>query len=326
MKSVVALSNGERAELFQQAAVQKGITPAAMEKDFWLCWALKIIFEHERLSQLLRFKGGTSLSKCFGAIDRFSEDIDLILDWTHLTADDLHAPRSGSQQDKLNKKINQVAVQFIADEILPIIKKALTPVCGAVLDATDAHIINITYPASFSDPYQRHEVSLEIGPLASMMPAGEFLVTPYAAEIFPKIFTEPTTKVTAIRPERTFWEKVTILHAEAHRPVNKLQPSRYSRHYYDVYRLLSTDIAQRALGDMSLLENVVEFKKRFYPAAWANYDAAKPGSFKLVPSDVALENLKRDYANMRQMIFGEYPDFDVILSNIKTLQDKINLR
>ena len=176
----------------------------------------------------------------------------------------------------------------------------------------------------FSDEYLRSEVLLEIGPLASWLPYESYSITPYAAEAFPDVFNEPQCEVNAIKAERTFWEKVTILHHEAHRPANNPQPSRYSRHYYDMYMMANSEIKEIALNNLSILDDVVNFKKRFYPRGWANYDLAKPGSIKLIPDDHILESLKKDYKAMENMIYGDYPDFNELISGIASLEQEIN--
>ena len=324
MKEIADLNAQDRSELFNETARRKGITSAAVEKDFWICWVLMKIYTHPRLSALLRFKGGTSLSKCFGVIERFSEDIDLILDWTALTQTDPTQERSKTQQSKLNLEINSQAQDFIKDELLPLIQEQVDGYCLAEIDESDPHTINVSYQPAFSNHYLRDQIRLEIGPLAEMVPFGHYSVKPYAAEEFPKLFKQPSVELDAIKPERTFWEKVTILHAEAHRPDNKPQPSRYSRHYYDVYRMLGTEIEQAALANLGLLEDVVKFKKKFYYSAWANYDLAVLPTIRLVPGDKVMASLKADYAEMREMIFGDYPSLDDIMSAIADFEQRLN--
>ncbi len=324
MENIAQLSDTERKELFAETAIQKNISPAIIEKDFWVCWTLKRIFEHPSLSKLLMFKGGTSLSKVFHLIERFSEDIDMILDWRVVTSRNPLEDQSKTQQNKLNKEINDHAIAFIGDELLPLIDKAIKPICSCSIDNEDKHNINIKYPSAFSDEYLRSEVLLEIGPLASWLPYESYSITPYAAEAFPDVFNEPQCEVNAIKAERTFWEKVTILHHEAHRPANNPQPSRYSRHYYDMYMMANSEIKEIALNNLSILDDVVNFKKRFYPRGWANYDLAKPGSIKLIPDDHILESLKKDYKAMENMIYGDYPDFNELISGIASLEQEIN--
>lgn len=181
------------------------------------------------------FKGGTSLSKVFNLIGRFSEDIDLILDWREVIKENPTDEReSKTKQIKLNEQINEDAKVYIKDVLLPIVSEILHPLCGCKIEASDPFNINVIYPASFEDSYLRPQILLEIGPLASWLPSKCFEITPYAAQHFSALFEKPTCSVNAIVAKRTFWEKATILHQEANRAQEKPLPSRYSRHYYDL--------------------------------------------------------------------------------------------
>lgn len=324
MNKIAGLSITERSELFSETAAQRRMTPAIIEKDFWVTWTLDKLFGHTELSRILMFKGWTSLSKVFGLIERFSEDIDLILDWRTVVGVDPLEDRSNRKQQELNKEIDERGQEYIAGDLCQMIAELLSPVCSCVLDDVDRHVLNIRYPGAFSDEYLRPEVRLEIGPLASWLPFGEYSIRPYAGEEFPEIFERVDCQVKAIKAERTFWEKATILHHEAHRPEGNQQPSRYSRHYYDLARMATSEVKDSALADLDLLVNVVEFKKRFYPRGWAQYDLAKPGSLRLVPNGHVLETIKSDYRAMENMIFGYYPPFDEMLGTLQTLENEIN--
>lgn len=325
MESVARLSSAERRDLFAETAVRKGMTPAIVEKDFWVCWTLGRLFAHPDLSRLLMFKGGTSLSKVFNLIERFSEDIDLILDWRVVVGDDNPlAERSHTKQDALNKTIEAKAVDYIGGELLATISRMVDPICRCEVAANDLHAINVMYPAAFSDAYLRPEVLLEIGPLAAWLPCDSYRIRPYAAEIFPQVFKQADCAVQTIRAERTLWEKATILHQEAHRPEDSPQPLRYSRHYYDLAMMANSAVKDVALANLALLADVVAFKQRFYPRGWARYDQAKPGTFKLLPSGHVLAAIEKDYVQMRAMIFGRYPDFAEIMETLRTLEMEIN--
>ena len=321
MKKVANFNEKERQELFSESAALKGMSPAAIEKDFWICWMLMKLFEDNQLKKLLRFKGGTSLSKCFNIIDRFSEDIDLVLDWSVLTDEDPYADRSRTKQDRFNSHLNELAVEYIENELIPIFNDLIKPRCLAEIDILDKHTVNIKYPNIFPYDYLRPEIRLEIGPMSEMEPYEEYSIKSYAAESFPKIFKKDSATVLSIIPEKTFWEKVTILHAESYRNDPK---HRYSRHYYDVYKMIGTKIEDDSITNLSLLEQVVRFKKKFFYSASAKYDLAKPGTINLVPDDPVIDKLSRDYEQMREMIFGEYPDFNLIINTIKEFQEKLN--
>ena len=324
MHKIALLPEKKRTELFRETAAQKGMTPAIAEKDFWVTFVLERIFSDDNLSSILIFKGGTSLSKVYGVIERFSEDIDLILDWNLLTAKDPKEERSRRQQEMLNKEINEKAKTYIAMTLVTALQQQIGGICNVVVDENDGYVINVRYPSAFDESYLRPEIRLEIGPLAEWMPNEKHMITSYSAELFPQLFEQTSCEVPTILAERTFWEKATILHHEANRPEGSIQPQRYSRHYYDLAKMAQSPIKNSALSSLDLLENVVAFKKRFYPRGWADYDAAKPGTLKLLPSRRIEKTLRQDYRDMRAMIFGDYPDFDTILEILQNLEDEIN--
>lgn len=324
MEKFLKLPSIERKEILQEAALKKGLPPAIMEKDFWVCWVLEKLFKDKDLSRILLFKGGTSLSKVFNIIERFSEDVDLILDWRVVTDLDPLLKISKTKQTNLNKTIDEKAAVFISGELKSKIQAVLSPICSVKEDENDNHILHVIYPDSFSDPYIIPKIKLEIGPLASWTPNDEYVVTPYLNDVFPELMKKGRFNLKAIKAERTFWEKVTILHHEAHRPEISRVPLRYSRHYYDMFMLSGSRVRISALKEIKLLKDVVDFKKRFYPRGWAKYDLAKPGTMKLIPPDHVLKFLKTDYKSMKNMIFGEYPSFETIMERLAKLEMEIN--
>lgn len=326
MDKVARLSAAQRRELFTETAARLGMTPAVVEKDFWVTWVLDRLFAVPALARLLMFKGGTSLSKAYGLIERFSEDIDLILDWRVLGGDDPLAQRSRSQQNRLNEEIDRLAQGYIAGPLLDQVRTALGEVCQCGIGEDDPHVIEVRYPAAFGDDYLRPEVRLEIGPLAAWLPHEDRTISCYAAQAFPQLFGRVEFPVRVIRAERTFWEKATILHHEAHRPEGNPQPSRYSRHFYDLARMAASPVKDAALADLGLLADVVAFKQRFYPRNWARYELATPGRLRLVPQGAVLKAVTDDYKAMAHMIFGEIPAFADILSTLQSLENEINGR
>jgi predicted nucleotidyltransferase component of viral defense system len=330
MREIARISESDRRELFRATAMGMRVSEAIVEKDFWVCWVLDYLFHDSPWQSKIAFKGGTSLSKAYNAIERFSEDVDLILDWDLLgfTEEELLQARSIAKQQQLNKTANQRCVDFLRTEFTPSIRQGLSELIGAEMqisiDDEDAQSILIRYPRAFLLEAIRPEIVLEIGPLAAWAPNEPKEIHPYAAEKYPDLFKKKFTVVTTVVAERTFWEKVTILHQEAHRPDNKPLLRRYSRHYYDLYRLSKLDIRNRALKRLDLLEKVVIFKNKFYHSAWASYDTAKPGSMQLMPSRHHLPGLKRDYEAMKVMIFGAIPSFDEILTELEILEKEIN--
>jgi len=328
MNNVAKLSVDERNELFKETASLMNTTNAIVEKDFWVVWTLNKLFSDDRLNKILMFKGGTSLSKVFNLIGRFSEDIDLILDWREVTnLNPLDAQASKNKQVKFNEQINENAKVYIKDKLLPIISEILSSQCTCEfdIDKKGNYFVNINYPSAFTDSALRPKILLEIGPLASWLPSASFEIESFVATEFPQLFKETKCTVNAIVAKRTFWEKATILHQEANRIKEKRIPIRHSRHYYDLAQMVQSDVKDEALRDLRLLEDVVVFKQKFYMSAWAKYEDAKIGTFKILPPESRYKELKDDYTSMRSMIFDKYLEFDEIISILKDLENEINL-
>ena len=329
MDSFANLSARERSQVLEEAASRQGVHPAIMEKDFWVCWILMKLFDDASLSKHLVFKGGTSLSKAHHLIERFSEDVDLVLDWELLGygrngIDPWQNKPSNNQLDRFNKEFNAQADRYIKQVLVPQIGSAFASCHSVEIRAseTEPHVVEVKYPAGFELKAIRPQVKLEIGPLASWVPSANYSISPYVAELFPKLFTRAVCNVTAITAERTFWEKATILHQQFHRTTT--MPSGYSRHYYDMVMLSSSSVKTNALGNLQLLRDVVQFKQRFYRSGWARYDLATPGSFRLVPSDAGKKSLRDDYIAMRPMFFSEPPSWNKILESLEKLENEIN--
>jgi len=334
MDKVAQVDNQERAILFHETATRTDILPGLIEKDFWVCWTLKHLFSIPEFDSRLLFKGGTTLSKIFGVIRRFSEDIDLAVDYVDLgfTGDrDPLAPMSNTKRTKLLDEMLAVCRDYIASDFLSSLQSRMAEFLppeadwDLYVDPGDGHIVNFRYPAAVEKvAYVRPEVRLELGTHAEFIPNDHYTVRPYAAKEYPEVFDQPDCTVRAIKIERTFWEKVTILHQEHFRTSKHGAPARYSRHYYDTYMMAqhSAD-CQAALRSPDLLHRVVEHKKRFYPRRWARYDLVVPASLQLMPSDDWLDYLRRDYEAMQVMLFGESPSFDEILNGIQALETGI---
>lgn len=325
MNAFSRMELSEQAFYFEQAALKTGLAAVAVEKDFWVVWTLDKLFGSPLLSDKIIFKGGTSLSKVFGLIHRFSEDIDLILDWNEVVKEDPYLTRSKTKQDQFNKSVAVLSRDYISTVFLPEVVRVLDGVCSAEIEEGAPDVINIRYPSIFESNYLRPEIRLEIGPLALWVPNSQYEIRSYVAETFPAAFDKASCRVMAIKAERTFWEKATILHAEAFRPELKPLPLRYSRHYYDLAMMAADPrVKESAFNDLDLLSTVVDFKTKFYPAAWAHYDLAVPGSFKLVPTDDNIKNLANDYAQMQVMFFGDIPRFDDLMDSLQHLEKEIN--
>ncbi len=199
------------------------------------------------------------------------------------------------------------------------------------IDATDAQTVNFHYPTALSAAeyegmaYITPRVKLELGARGDPWPTEEKIIRPYAADDYPDFFEDPDTSVIVLSARRTFWEKATALHAEAHRPAGSPTPQYFSRHYYDLAMLLDTDEGKAAATDFDLLAQVAKHKTTFFRSGWASYDTAKPGSLRLMPDEARIKDLRTDYRDMAPMMFDEQPlTFDDILVRIKEVQEAIN--
>ena len=334
MDDVARGSSSDRRELFEETAKRKGLVTSLVEKDFWVCWTLRQLFLHPDIRSHLLFKGGTTLSKVFGLIDRFSEDIDLVLDWELLGFSgekDPKAQSSKKQQTKLLKGMRSACNRFIAGPLLGTLQQhfeaSLTQSqsWNLELDPQGEDTINFFYPrATDSTDYVRQVVCLELGIRGEFEPSDWFRIHPYVADYFPESFTEADCQVRATEAIRTFWEKATILHQEHFRDEAQKPPHRYARHFYDLYQMAASDrLRESALADAGLLARVVQHKRTFFRCAWARYEQANPAGLQLLPSDFWAEYLRQDYEAMGDMLFGEPPAFDEILDGLARLESDI---
>ena len=200
MDYIALMPANERKDLLRYAAdrLEHAMQPAVVEKDFWVCWVLHRLFQSPGMSKKILFKGGTSLSKVFGLIERFSEDVDLILDWREVTDEDPMIDRSVSKQDKFNKTIIEQAHAYLRETFLTEVQSLVSDACQAIIE-DNPEIVSIRYPVAFPSVYLRPTIQLEVGPLASWVPHAEYVVRPYAADAAPDIFKESDCTVRAIK-------------------------------------------------------------------------------------------------------------------------------
>ena len=330
MRKLLKLPEEEQRTIFRNTAQKMGVHEAIIEKDYWVCVVLEYLFHHNRFHEHLSFKGGTSLSKCFSLISRFSEDLDLILDWRLLwyDKDEPWQKRSKTKQAAFNTEADAKAEAFLANEFLPTIITDLTEVIGkafmAEIDKSNPQTINIHYPQLFNTESILQMIRLEIGALAAWTPSIERRITPYIFEQYPQLPQAASTLVVTSSAERSFWEKATILHHEANRPESSEMPSRYSRHYYDLFCIAQTEYKASAMKQLDLLERVIDFKMRFYPRTWAKYEEATLKTIRLVPPLYRIDSLRKDYIGMAELLFGSYPTFEQLMGFIENLETELN--
>lgn len=326
------LPREEQANILRAVAPVLGQTPTVIEKDVWVCWVLKQLFEMpNRLP--MAFKGGTSLSKIFQAISRFSEDVDITLDYRNLdpSVDPFDTNLSRSQLKKLSDHLKARVHKHVSGTVVPFLLEQL----AADLDdhafdiaiSEDGESVRIHYPTALagSGGYIPESVLIEFGGRNITEPSGGHLVRPYLADAIEGLHF-PSATVVVLAAERTFWEKATLIHVECHRTEFRTNAERLSRHWYDLAMLAQHAIGKNALGNRALLEDVVQHKKVFFHAGHASYDACLRGALQLIPGKVELAALQTDFEKMvgAGMFFLAPPSFAEIVDRLRRVETEIN--
>jgi len=334
MDNFLLLKDADKKAYFDVVAHDLGVTPQLIEKDFWVCWMLKILFSLPKSGSHLTFKGGTSLSKCYSVIKRFSEDVDVSIERTFLISQESIEPdkKQGTKENQRRlDRLKQACQEKIADVIMPELEKktgsALSGIGQGEInldpDDPDNQTILFTYPSVIDNGksgYVQPVVKIELGARSDHWPVEAMTVKPYVSNAAGKVTIEGT-QVRVLGAERTFWEKATILHAISHG--SKLR-ARMSRHYYDVGEMIGTAIYTKAIQNIDLLIKVAEHKALFFKDSKAHYALAKPGSLRLMPLDEHLALLNDDYRQMQEMFFEDPPSFESVLKKLKTAEEEIN--
>lgn len=310
-----------------QIAEQTGMSAFAVEKDWWVSRTLEIIFQMD-IAQHLVFKGGTSLSKAWKLINRFSEDIDLAIDRKFFEG--YKGEISKTKITKLRKEAGNYTTGTFFEELQKEFKaKSFDALEYKVIDTgesdQDPRIIEIYYPNVISQPtaYVLPRVQIEISCRSLREPFtiqtfGSLVDEVYAG----REFTEPLFGVPTVNPERTFLEKLFLLHEEFQRPASKTRVDRLSRHLYDVYHLTQAGIADRAINDKELYETIVAHRYKFSRVGDVDYNNHNPKTIDPMPPTRIREDWKEDYAKMKEdMIYEENkPSFEDLIDNLNTLK------
>lgn len=323
------LSHEEQLALIRQASRQFQLSDMMIEKDLWVCWLLEKIFA---LPVQMAFKGGTSLSKVFSLIQRFSEDCDVTIDYRHFMPPLDFQHLSRTQLKKISEQLKNNLKEYAATVVLPYLQQEITAAFPGqrfemTLDAVGEQL-RFYYPSVIHTfpGYLRDHVLIEFGVRNSTEPCEKYQIQPYLAQIVDDSFQLPKPWVNTLSPLRTFWEKATLIHVECHRERFTQTPERLSRHWYDLFMLDSSGIGEQALAQLELLDSVVEHKKAFFNASYANYDECLVGKFRLIPTEIDLGHLEQDYVQMVKagMFHEEPPLFNHIQTALKNLENKMN--
>jgi hypothetical protein len=341
----LAAAANDRRDAFIAAGRRLGAAEQNIEKDFWVCWTLDALFNRlPNGGPRLLFKGGTSLSKAFGLISRFSEDIDVTVFRDDLgegaSVDQLEAMSGKKRKEKL-EAIRDACQAYIAGPLLTQLAGLLTTSLARAsiatasarveLDADDdgRQTLLLWYPSvtAATGGYVRPAVKIESGAKSALDPHRPVRISPYVAAEVDGIELD-VANVTTVDAARTFWDKVVILHGLSRwferRGELRGGRQRVSRHDYDLHRLLSEDVAATALANADLGRDCVRHARMFFNSPDLDLAAAEPGSFVLRPTNAMLDPLRRDYIAMTGMIFGDAPAFEAVITSIAELETRLN--
>ena len=334
----MSFSEARRRTVCEQAQDKLGLPPATIEKDFWVCWTLKKLFALPEWGSRLTFKGGTSLSKGWALIERFSEDIDIVINRGALGFDGDMAPDRAPSRKQMRKRLDALKAasqQCVNERLLPLLEKAISREMPSELswrlhpdpDDRDGQTLLLVYPTAFSDrtAYLEQAVKIELGARSDTEPTQDIDIHPYLEDAFPNLFPQSNFTVKTVSPHRTFWEKALLLHEETFRPPEKKRKARMARHYYDLYRLIDAGIGREAAADLELFERITAHRQVYFRFTWVDYDTMRPGHLRLVPPEEQLALWRSDYTAMKdEMFFGKPPEFEEMIQTVRAFQDEFN--
>lgn len=333
-------SEDDRRGVFNATAQELGVLPSYIEKDFWVCLTLDILFNSQELkSHKMLFKGGTALSKVYGLINRFSEDIDIVIFRDDLGFDSDTDPTnreldlSKNKRGELFKKLRDSCQLFMDGNLSKTLKDA-TDDFGCFIyadpDDGDKQTTLLQYKSLYAGAdYIKPIVKIEGGARSGISPHQTETVKPYISKLVSNFISDLSVpNVVTIHPMRTFWEKVLILHGLhcGYRDENRIpsEANRLSRHYYDVAMLSKSLVGAEALDNIDLLHEVREHNLIAFNQKWKCFDRAFPGEISIIPQLELTAVLAKDYSAMSGMIMGDVPSFESVIDEIKQLNDLIN--
>jgi len=339
MYDFIKLNKKERSQAFRIASERLGYPAYVIEKDFWVTYILDTLFNRIEHKHRILFKGGTSLSKCYKLIDRFSEDIDLSLHMADLGFAGDRAPHIVAQKESKSaakravESLKVAGEEFLKNTLQVLLEKRIREDIATgekwqlMLDENNVENLLFYYPKSLEDDeygnkYVKPVVLIETGTKSEHLPMEEVEINTLLEDAITEIKSKTAVKV--LSPKRTFWEKVTLLHAENNIGRVERVKERLSRHLYDVVMLSRSTIGQEALKDLELLDTVAKHKAFYYRSNAAKYEEAKAGTLKIVPKGDIREAFRADYEKMRSMFAGELIAFDVIIEELQNLESEIN--
>jgi hypothetical protein len=330
MDAFLKLSPEDQRLYCEQAQSRLNLPPASVEKDFWVCWTLRELFNLPGWGEHLSFKGGTSLAKAWKLIARFSEDIDVVIDREFLGF-------GGDLSNNRQKKLIKTCSERIHNELQPALaarfkvllppaaKWSLTPADAA--EDPDQQTLLFAYPGVLpgTATYVRRVVKIEMGARSHTEPSESPALQPYLCEAFPEQMGEGKFTIKTVAARRTFWDKAMLLHEETYRPAGNPRKRPLARHYYDLWCLIQKEVAAQALADAGLFERVAAHRQQFFGWTWMDYSTLRPGALRLLPLADQLAGWRSDYQEMKkEMFFGDVPEFDEILKVVGAFENQFN--
>lgn len=324
------LEKSEKESIFNAIASEKGMNPFAVEKDWWVSRTLEIIFNMP-IAQHLVFKGGTSLSKAWKLINRFSEDIDLAIN-----REFFFKSKKGWSKKEITKLRQEAGIYstgaFFKELKQSFEAKGFINLEFKVIEANDSdqdpRVLEIYYPNVIlqETDYVLPRVQIEVSCRSLREPFSVQSFGSFVDEVFAdKGFAEPMFEVPTVIAERTFLEKLFLLHEEFHRPVEKIRVDRLSRHLYDVFQLTKADIAAKAIINKELYETIVAHRYKFSRVSEIDYNLHHPNTLNPIPPEMVIADWEADYAKMKEdMIYEEdKPSFEDLINNLLYLMKQL---
>ena len=329
-----SLSPEDRRDALEVVASRSGRRAHLLEKDIWVVHTLHALMESP-FSRDLTFKGGTSLSKVYRAIRRFSEDLDIAFDIRVIAPDLVEGhgedalPSTRSQERNWTREIRMRLVEWVESHVRHVIKAKLLESGVSALVRADGDRIVVGYEPLFPDYGSvRPEVMVKFGARSTGEPREEHRIkcdaAPYLSDV-----AFPSARTLVMLAERTFWEKATAVHVFCHQ--QRKRGERLSRHWYDLVRLDDAGIANKALADSTLALSVARHKGMFFrekdvAGSWIDYEAAVSGKLQLVPQGPSYATLADDYGRMLGdgMLLDDEERFEALMERCADLQVRAN--
>jgi len=319
----------EQLRTINALSARQGKPATILEKDIWVCWTLKTLFEMPNKKNMA-FKGGTSLSKAYNIIKRFSEDVDVTIDYRDFVTE-VSPSESRTSIDKKSEKLKEFLRSYSNELVKPYFENAVKTEferndVSINLSASGAEL-KIFYPSVLEEPdtYVEPAVLVEFGARNFTEPNEKHTIKTFASEENLPGLSFPEAEVTVLSLNRTFWEKVTLIHVACNRGISHPKTERLSRHWYDLALLYLNNQGKSAIKDVGMRNSVINHKKAFFHHSKANYDDCLNEKFNLVPEGDFQRKLQADFEMMiRSGMFFEEPNFGETLQLIKNLQIELN--